>query len=132
MIENGISYQEIKSAGALVSYFIAGVTGVLGAVFWFQNQLKATRVELYRKINRNHEETTASKERVSLLEQAHSHHESRMDGMDVKMDTMQKDITTIKENFSQLSQKQSENHLNIVGEIRGIGDKITINRLKGN
>ncbi len=123
-------------AGAFISALSAGA----GVAWWFSRQQSQTRKELYTKINgvkrdvdkeikTNKESCSETKERVGLLEQSHGHLEQRIDGIDNKLEAMQQDITSTKEGLNMLSQKQSENHLTVVGEIRGLGDKLLIDQL---
>lgn len=118
----------------MVGWFAGSIFGVVSVtatiIMWINKQLKRTRIDLFTRINSDLKESQGVSVRVSLLEQAHTHHESRMDGMDIKMDVMLKDITDIKDKFTRLSQKQAENHLTIVGEIRNLGDKMTIKQLQ--
>ncbi len=123
-------------AGIFASTLIGGVT----ATWWYSRDQSKTRREIYGKINfversvsdrleQNNKECSNTKERVGLLEQSHNHLERRMDDMDGKLATIQSDIASVKEAQLRSEQKSSEQVLNIIGEVRSIGDKITMNKL---
>lgn len=123
-------------AGSFASVLVAGIT----ATWWYSRDQSKTRREIYGKINfvernvndkidKNNMECSNTKERVGLLEQSHNHLERRMDDMDGKLATIQSDIASVKEAQLRSEQKASEQVLNIIGEVRSIGDKITINKL---
>lgn len=136
----GVPFTQITWViGAICGAAMAAASGA----WWFSRQQSTTRRDLYVKINRveremrsevvtNKESCTNTKQRVSLLEQSHGHLEQRMDGVDDKLDAMQTDITTTKEGLTALSQKQSEQHLAVIGEIRSLGDKLLIHQLSKN
>lgn len=123
-------------AGLFASTLIGGAT----AAWWYSRNQSQTRKELYTKINfverkvndkmeQNRKDCTDTKERVGLLEQSHNHLERRMDDMDGKLTTIQMDITAVKETQIRSEQKASEQVMTIIGEVRSIGDKLTINKL---
>lgn len=120
--------------------FLSTACGGAAAAWWFSRNQSQTRKELYTKINyvernvtdkleKSQKDCTNTKERVGLLEQSHNHLERRMDDMDGKLTTIQMDITAMKETQIRSEQKASEQAMTIIGEVRSIGDKITINKL---
>ncbi len=133
--------QEIKSIVWVMGILVSMVTAGASVSWWMSRQHSQTRKDLYIKINSvernmskrlegNKESCTNNKERVGLLEQSQNHMNQRIEGIDNKLEDMKADITLTKDKISYLAQKQGEQHLAIVGEIRGLGDKIIIDQLK--
>lgn len=138
------STQVVQTVGtdAQMVFWVLGVAGtvgmcVAGGLAWLNKQLSSTRAQLYSKINRDKtlndekaKETAGlaqeSKEKVALLEQSRRHQESRLDGLDDKIDNVQREITDTRKEVAAMSLKISENHLTTIGEVRAIGDKFAL------
>jgi septal ring factor EnvC (AmiA/AmiB activator) len=132
---------DLKTLVWLIGTFIS--TGITGATvaWWFSRQHSSIRKDLYAKIgyverdvtlklNTSKDTCTDTKERVGLLEQAHGHLEKRIEGIDNKLDVMQSDVAATRDSLSTLSQKQSEQYLTVVGEIRSQGEKMMLTMLQ--
>lgn len=133
--------QTVSMADVKTVFWILGLIGSVGTAIAViitraNSQLSSTRAQLYGKINKDKAESekklkeiTAlaqdSKEKVSLLELANKHQESRLDGLDEKIDNVQKEITDTKDKVTAINLKMSENQLALVGEVRSIGDKFS-------
>ena len=130
----GMNFDDLKLvmwiAGAFVSALVTGVS----LSWWFNQQLSNARKALYVKINENHKDIQASvthnkddcrdtKERVTLLEQSHNHLGQRIDGVDSKLEILQKDVTATKEELTALAQKTQEGSFQIMGEIRAAEER---------
>lgn len=131
--------QAVTSTDVQTVFWILGLmgaagTGAISVFLWFSRQLSQTRQQLYSKINKetsatdaklkeNSQLTHESKERLGLLELSNKHQESRLDGLDEKIDNVQKEITDTKKEVVAMNLKISENQLALVGEVRAIGDR---------
>lgn len=116
--------------GLMVSAGVGGIT----VFVWFNRQLSQTRAQLYTRIYKDaavtegkiKEQSTIAyenKERLGLLELSNRHQESRLDGLDEKIDNVQSEVTATKDKVVEMNLTMAQNQLVVIGEVRAIGDK---------
>lgn len=146
-----IGAADLKFLGWVASSIIGALSAGATAAWWFSRQQSNTKREMYSKIgyverdakaslekahnecmdklNTAAKECQQTKERLGLVEKDAEYQGKQIEALNTKLMGIQKDIADIKDAQRLSDQKSSENHLTIIGEVRAIGDKMTIAKL---
>lgn len=125
---------DIKEIFWILGMIVASCTLVVTVVIWVNKQLSMTRAQLYSRINKEAAVTELklaqstqvsieNRERIGLLELSNRHQESRLDGLDEKIDNVQNEVTATKDKVMEMNLSMQTNQLSLIGEFRNMSDR---------
>jgi hypothetical protein len=131
-----VNMVDIRNIFWILGLMASAGAGAITGILWVNKQISQTRTQLYGRINREADATdtkiesgkilmSMNKEKIGLLELSNKHQESRLDGLDEKIDNVQSEVTATKEKVVEMNLAMQTNQLSIIGEIRSMGDKFT-------
>ena len=131
---------DFKVVTWLIGMVLGAAMGGISVTWWFSKQLQSlkdchreemdilrkdseqSRKGIYGKMAQNREDCQNTKNRVSLLEQAHTQHSRQMEKMEGQVEQVQRDVQDTKQQVSNLGVKLAEGNMAILNELRNLKD----------